>query len=70
MSHMSEGDWGVPVWLFGLCFGTLTAHRVQRALGNVRPLIRRPVVLLSFLTAFTLSGVLFLVWQFKLGYAD
>jgi hypothetical protein len=70
LSHVSEGDWGVPTWIAALLVAGLFARGAQVALRQTRPAVRLPLIGVAALVGLGVGVLLFIAWRLYLGYVD
>ncbi|MFT3928517.1 MAG: hypothetical protein QM778_38665 [Myxococcales bacterium] len=70
LSHMGEGDWGLPTWVAGLALGALGAWLAWRAMRRSRWPWRAGLTLVAFALGLASGIIGFIFWLFLLCYAD
>lgn len=70
LSHVSEGDWGVPTWIAALLVAGLFARGAQGAFRQARAPVRVTLIAVAALVGLGVGILLFIVWRVYLGYVD
>jgi hypothetical protein len=69
-SHMGEGDFQIPFWIVAWLGGTAAAWLIQPWLRDRRRWLNWVLSTLCFSSGFLLTGFVFLMSLFSMGYAD